>query len=439
MTSILISVTFGFIILAILGVPIAFALLMVAVAGIWATLGNFEAAVTVLSQAAFGGLRDFVFIVIPLFTVMGLLLGRCGAAGDLFNVVNRRLHGVPGRLAVATIGGNAIFAAVTGVGLASLIAFAGIAYPEMRRHEYRRDFAMGCIAGSSVLGLLIPPSVIMIVWAILTEQSVGALFIAGIGPGLLLAGLYVIYATLSVRFNSELAPQDHESSNESSVSRTQRRREAMGATGVLTLILLVLGGIYGGIFSPTEAAAFGTLGAYVFALLRGVRWREMIDVVVKAGLATAPIMILILAALVYSRFLALLGVPDLVKSGLGGLGFGENGIFFMMILIWLIMGMFVDSFSILLLTVPIFWPIAQGWEMDPLTFALVGVMVIEAGILSPPFGLGIFAIQAAVRDPEAGLAQAYYGCIPYMVMILIAAAIVFLVPPIATFLPAMML
>ena len=429
-----------FVTIVLAGVPVAFSMAIASMFGIFMAV-DFQAALSVAQNTAFSGLRVYIFIVVPLFTVMGLLFARCGAAADLFNIVNRRLGAVRGRLAVATIGGQAIFAAVTGVGLAAVIAFSNIAYPEMRRRQYRRDYAMGCIAGSSILGLLIPPSVFLVLWAVLTEQSVGHLFVAGIGPGLLLASLFAAWAIISATLNPRLTPLDGRETQEevAAPTRAELRSQWTGGVGVLATIVVVLGGIYTGKFTPTEAAAFGVVVAFLLALAKGMRLMQFFDACVDAGRASAPILLLILGALMYSRFLAVEGVPDLVQAMLEGRGLGPDGMFLAMIVVWLVMGMLIDSLSIMLLTVPIFWPIAQWWDLGAIPFALIGVLIIEAGILSPPFGLGVFAVQSAVRDPEARVLEAFRGSFPYMICILITAAFVYVFPGLATFLPSVML
>ena len=195
--------------LVVCGVPVIFAFAGSALFGLYFALGGIWPAMDLVGQTAMGGIKDYNFVVIPCFTVMGMLIAHSGAAADLFNVVNRRLRGIPGRLAVATVGGNAVFAAVTGVGVAAAAAFSHVAYPVMRANRYSKSFATGCIAGSAVLGLLIPPSVFMIVWAILTEQSVGRLFAAGVFPGLLLATLYALYCAVYAMLRPDAAPEDH--------------------------------------------------------------------------------------------------------------------------------------------------------------------------------------------------------------------------------------
>lgn len=427
--------------LVILGLPLAMSFFVASGIGVWITLGSFEAATSFAGQTAYGGVREYVFVVLPLFTAMGLVIGQCGAAGDLFNVVNRLIGRLPGRLAVATIGGNAVFAAVTGVGIAAAAAFSHIAYPAMRQNGYRRSYALGCIAGSSVLGLLIPPSVFMIIWAILTEQSVGRLFIAGIGPGLMLTVLYVVYVVSRAKLTPSITddPTSTEYSPERSAGEvTSRKSEFLGSLGVLSIVIVVMGGIWSGIFTPTEASAFGLFGSILLGLAKGISLQGLGKALWDAGLTTAPILLLLIGAKLYSRLLAIEGIPGLVQDLLLSFGGGELSILLFIFAVWLILGMFIDSVSIMLLTVPIFWPIAQSLGQDPIVFALVGILIIEAGVLTPPFGMAAFVVQAAVPDRSARIQEVFAGSVPYALMILLVAAIVFLWPPLATWLPSLM-
>jgi C4-dicarboxylate transporter, DctM subunit len=362
--------------LVILGLPLAVSFFVVSGIGAWITLGSFGAALFFVGQSAYGGVREYVFVVLPLFTAMGLVVGQCGAARDLFNVVNRVIGRLPGRLAVATIGGNAIFAAVTGVGIAAAAAFSHIAYPAMRQNGYRRSFALGCIAGSSVLGLLIPPSIFMIIWAILTEQSVGRLFIAGIGPGLMLTALYVVYAVTRASFSPSITSDPEAAAyvpRQIQNVDTTRRSEMLGSFGVLVLVVLVMGGIWSGIFTPTEASAFGLFGSILLGFAKGMSLQQFGRAVWDAGLTTAPILLLLIGAKLYSRLLALEGIPGLVQDLLLSFGGSEFSILLFIFAVWLVLGMFIDSVSIMLLTVPIFWPIAQSMGQDPIVFALIGI------------------------------------------------------------------
>jgi C4-dicarboxylate transporter, DctM subunit len=421
------------ILLVVLGFHIAVALAACSVIGIWLMLGNFDIAISLLAQASYEAIRSQTFIVIPLFVLMGDLVARSGAAGDLFRVLNRGLKRLPGRLAVATVAGNAIFAAVTGVSVASAAAFSRIAYPEMRKLGYKKEFAVGTVAGSACLGMLIPPSVLLIVWAILTEMSVGALFIAGVVPGILLALLFAAYCVGLAILSPESAPNPTEAQK----LEKSTPSEMVGAIGILFLVLLVIGGLWGGLFNPTEAAGFGAIGALVLGIVKGLRFRGVMEAIYSAGRTTAPIMILLIAASMYSRLLAFAGAINYIQSLFLGIGGGVVVIILVMALIWLLMGMIIDSVSIILLTVPIFAPIALGLGVDPIAFAIFGILVIEAGLLTPPFGLLVYTVKGAIPDRDLKLGHIFRGAVPYWIMILVAAVAVILFPPLATWLPGL--
>ncbi|MEM9106017.1 MAG: TRAP transporter large permease [Pseudomonadota bacterium] len=425
------------IVLILTGTHIGIALAVCSGLGVWLMLGSFEAAISILGNTAYEAVRKDVFAVIPLFVLMGDFISRSGAASDLYRICDRTLKMLPGRLAIATIAGNTVFAAVTGVSIAAAAAFSRIAYPEMKRVGYKQTFALGAVAGSACLGMLIPPSVLLIVWAILTEMSVGALFIAGIIPGIVLAALFMAYVVIAAARNPEIAPPFDESLVE--LTPEELRSELVGGLGILFLILLVIGGIWTGFFTPTEAAGFGAIGALIIGVVKGMRGKEIVQAIFQAGRTTAPIMFLLITAQMYSRLLALGGAVNYIQSLFLGLGVDPWMIIVLMIVIWIILGMLVDSVSIILLTVPIFAPIAMAIGIDPIAFAIFGILVIEAGLLTPPFGLLVYTVKGAVPDDSVTLGQIFLGSTPYFLLILVAALLVLLLPWLATWLPRLML
>lgn len=425
------------IVLILLGTHIGVSLAICSALGVWLMLGSFEAAVSILGNTAYEAVRKDVFAVIPLFVLMGDFISRSGAAGDLYRICDRSLKRLPGRLAIATIAGNTVFAAVTGVSIAAAAAFSRIAYPEMMKVGYKQTFALGAVAGSACLGMLIPPSVLLIVWAILTEMSVGALFIAGIVPGILLALMFSAYVIVAAARNPSIAPPFEEPLV--ALTPAELRSELIGGLGILALILLVIGGIWTGMFTPTEAAGFGAIGALVIGVVKGMRRKEIIEAIFQAGRTTAPIMFLLITAQMYSRLLAIGGAVNYIQGLFFGLGIEPWMIIALMMVIWIVLGMLIDSVSIILLTVPIFAPIAMTLGIDPIAFAIFGILVIEAGLLTPPFGLLVYTVKGAVPDPTATLGKIFRGSTPYFLLILLAALIVLWLPWLATWLPKAML
>lgn len=418
--------------LVLMGFQIAVVLALTSGLGLWLMFGDFNIAISLLSSASYDAIRSQVFIVIPLFVLMGDLVSKSGAAGDLYRTCNRALRRLPGRLAVATIAGNAIFAAVTGVSVASAAAFSRIAYPEMRALGYKKEFALGAVAGSACLGMLIPPSVLLIVWAVLTEMSVGALFIAGVIPGIMLALMFAAYCVIAATINPSIAP-----SAPTDADIAKRPGEVSGTIGILFLVALVIGGLWGGLFNPTEAAGFGAIGALILGVIKGMRWRHVLQAIYSAGRTTAPIMFLLIAATMYSRLLAMGGAVNYIQNLLLGVGGGVVVIVLVMMLIWLILGMIIDSVSIILLTVPIFAPIALTLGIDPIAFAIFGILIIEAGLLTPPFGLLVFTVKGSVTDRDVKLGDIFRGALPYTLLIILAGVLVILVPSLATWLPSL--
>lgn len=425
------------IVLILIGTHIGVALAVCSALGVFLMLGNFEAAVSILGNTAYEAVRKDVFAVIPLFVLMGDLISRSGAAADLYRICDRMLKRLPARLAIATIAGNTVFAAVTGVSIASAAAFSRIAYPEMVAVGYRKTFALGSVAGSACLGMLIPPSVLLIVWAILTEMSVGALFVAGILPGILLALLFVAYVVVAALRNPDIAPAFHGDLVE--LTGKELRIELIGGLGIFGLILLVIGGIWAGFFTPTEAAGFGALGALVVGLLKGMRLGDVVDAIIQAGRTTAPIMFLLITASMYSRLLALGGAVNFIQGMFLNVGLDPWQIIVLMMIVWIGLGMLIDSVSIILLTVPIFAPIALVLGLDPIAFAIFGILMIEAGLLTPPFGLLVYTVKGSVPDKEATLGMIFKGSTPYFLLIIVAALIVLWFPWLATWLPKLMI
>ena len=424
------------ILLIALSVPVVIALGLTSFFGLYYITGNINVPLSLLNNTAYGAIRDYIFAVIPLFVLMGELISRSGAAEDLYNLINKSLKKIPARLALATVFGNAVFGAVTGVSIASAAAFSKIAYPQMVKFNYNKTIAVGCIAGSASLGMLIPPSILMIVWGVLTEQSIGKLFIAGIIPGIILSFLFAIFCFVLAYFKPDLFGQGSENQ---SLEVSLTKRQYWGAIGVSFLIVLVLGGIWFGFFTPTEAAGIGALFALILAILKGVSFKEILDSVLETGKISAPILLILICAQMYSRLLAMGGITDALTNVFTSIGGNKFLILFIMVAVWFILGMFIDSVSIILLTVPIFAPIAYKLlGYDPISFAIIGILAIEAGLLTPPLGLCVYTVKGCIVDPDITLGRIFYGSIPYWILLIVLAILVMIFPGIANWLPAVM-
>ena len=438
--------------LVAIGVHIAIALGMTSALGIFLVTGAdsnaFRTVQTMLAATAYEAIRAYIFAVIPLFMLMGEFIGKSGVVTDVYRGINRLLRRIPGRLAIATVIGNALFSFVTGVSIASAAAFSRIAYPEMKRYGYHKGFALGTVAGSSCLGMLIPPSVLMIVWGILTEQSIGQLFAAGVFPGLLLAALFIIYivgmsllrpSVVGIGTEAQQMPAavgaDVVVEDEDEVTTLQF---LISLTGIILVIVAVLGGIWFGIFTPTEGAGAGALIGLALGIIKGMRFRDIVDSILSVGRTSAPILLLLITAALYSRTLAMTGMANAIESLFLGSGLEPWMIITVMVLVWFALGMIIDSISIMLLTAAIFSPIAVQLGYDPIAFAIIGIIAIEAGLLTPPFGLLVYTVKSSIQeiDPDVGIVTLFKSSTPYWIIMLVAMVIIINFPEIATWLPS---
>jgi tripartite ATP-independent transporter DctM subunit len=440
--------------MVLLGVHIAVALGMASALGIYLVTGNFAVVERMLASTAYEALRDYVFAVIPLFMLMGEFMARSGAVSDVYRGINRGLRRIPGRLALATVLGNTLFSLVTGVSIASAAAFSRISYPEMKAHGYDRGFALGAVAGSSCLGMLIPPSVLMIVWGILTEKSIGALFLAGVIPGVMVSAMFCLYIlfvavlrpdivgagpipaarTLSAAAVSEKTAPSPSLGEPAEVDRLSLMTSTVG---IVLVIVAVLGGIWFGYFTPTEGAGAGAFIALILGVIKGMRYRDIIQCILAVGRTSAPILILLVTAALYSRTLAMTGVTNAIQDLFLQAGLSPAMLLAFMILIWFVLGMFIDSISIMLLTVIIFEPIAVKVGYDSIAFAIIGILAIEAGLLTPPFGLLVYTVKAAIDDKDISIWRIFASSTPYWVVLLLAVLLVAVFPGIATLLPSL--
>ena len=422
-------------VLILLSVPIVIALGSASFFGLAYLVGSFDVAVSLLANTAYESIRSYVFAVIPLFVLMGELISKSGAAKDLYVLINTSLSKIPGRLSLATVIGNAVFGAVTGVSIASAAAFSRIAYPEMVSQNYNKAVALGSIAGSASLGMLIPPSILLIVWGVIAEISIGKLFVAGVIPGILLALMFGVFIVIFAILKPKLFGETYE---QNTIKHKSTKSEIIGSIGVVSLIFLVLGGIWFGIFTPTESAGMGALFALILAILKKTSWRDIAAAVLETGKISAPILFLLISAQMYARLLAMGGISEVVANFFTFFGDDFYTILIIMVVTWFVLGMFIDSVSIILLTVPLFTPIAGTLGYDPIAFAIIGIVAIEAGLLTPPLGLCVYTVKGSVNDPEATLGKIFLGSIPYWIILIILVFLVAFFPSLATWLPSLM-
>lgn len=421
----------GICVLIALGLAVPFALMLCSFLGIWAIRDNPELAIRMLSLSANDAIANYFFGVIPLFVFMGFVVSETGLGRDSFDVANALFRRLTGGLAMATVGANTVFAATTGVSIASAAVFTKVVVPEMVSRGYTKRFAVGVVAGSSVLGMLIPPSVLLILYGILTQQSIGDMFMAGVGPGLLLAVAYCLGIVLMALF----APRFVGSPKAVSADPMGARILLVKGLPITLLIVMVLGGIYGGVFTPVEAGAAGSLGALAIALVRGgLTWAIFRRVLVNTGLVTSTVCFLLVAAQMYSRVLALSGVP----AGMAGAAADANLTLTMLLCLYLgmlvLMGMILDSTSIMLIVVPIMVPVFAPMGVDLVWLGILTVIAVEIGLLTPPFGVSIFVVKGALDDQSITLGDIFLGAAPFALIMVVVLILVALFPQIALFL-----
>lgn len=423
------------IIVIALGKPIGIAMLFVSFFGVL-MIRNERVAVSMIGSVANDSLREYLFAVVPLFVLMGLLVTVSGVGKDTFDVFERLMRKLIGGLGVATVFANAVFASITGVSIASATVFSKVAVPEMTRHGYTKSFATGIVAGSSVLGMLIPPSLLMIVYAVLAEESVGRMFLAGVGPGLLLAVLFSItiigmatWRKKSVFIDGKVADKLVDVEEFTGFEIVKK------AMPILSLVTLVLGGLYGGFLNPTEAGAVGAFGALVIALLRrSLTLKKFWALLVETGHITVSVLFLIMAATFFSRMLAMSGLPNLLGELLLGDFLGPYGFLLVFLVLVIVLGCLIDSISIMLILLPIALPVAQQAGFDLIWFGVLTVVAVEMGLLTPPFGLSVYTIKAAMNDPELKVGDIFRGAMPFVLAMLVGLVILVLFPQISTWL-----
>lgn len=420
------------IVLIVLGMPIGLGMIVVSFVGV-SFIRNETVAMRMIGAVANDSLREYLYAVVPLFVLMGLLVTASGVGKDTFDVFERLLRRVRAGLGIATVFANAVFASITGISIASASVFSRIAVPEMVRHGYRRRFATGVVAGSSVLGMLIPPSLLMIVYAVLAEESVGRMFLAGIGPGLLLSVLF----SITILLMAYLRPRSVFDREPDLIHHDRVSALELAGKGVpiVVLVTLVLGGLYGGFLNPTEAGAVGALGALAIALLRRSLTRGRFwSLLVETGQVTVSVLFLIMAATFFSRMLAMSGLPNALAEALLQSSIGPYGFLLIFLVLVIVMGFLIDSISIMLILLPIALPVAKAAGFDLIWFGVLTVVAVEIGLLTPPFGLSVYTIKSALGDRTLKVGEIFMGATPFVFAMIAALAIIIAFPQIAVWL-----
>ena len=408
------------------GIHVAVALGLVSFIGVWIIRDSGDIAISLLTAATQDTIEHAVFANIPLFALMGIVSSEIGLGADVYRVADQLFRRVRGGLGMATVAANALFASITGSSIASASVFTRIAVPEMLRFGYTRQFSVGVVAGSSVLGMLIPPSSMLIIYAIVAEQSVGHMFIAGIIPGILLATAFILGIFVMARVMPKFIGGDTDRVVEDDEPFMTLGEVVKLLWPVAFLVLLVLGGIYTGVFSPEEAGAAGSAGALAIGIFRKrLSWQGLWRVLVETGHITAAILFLIIAASMYSRMLGVAALPTLFSEWLTGMGLGMTGLMVIYIILMVVLGTIIETASIILIVVPLFLATVEVLGGDLVWFGIVTVIGAEIGLLTPPLGISCFTIKSTIKDPSITLAHIFMGAFPFaIIMLLVLIAIV---------------
>ena len=410
-----------------LRMPVGFALGVVGAAGASVLIG-FNSGTAVLGISPYHTASSYFLTVIPLFVLMGGLASLSGISSDGYKAAYSWIGHIRGGLAMATIGACAFFAGVCGSSAADAVTIARISLGEMRAHKYEPSLATGCIAAGGTLGILIPPSMSFIIYGIITEQSIGRLFLAGIVPGILLTGLFILTIYVITRRNPLLGPPG------AKATWRQRARAVKDTWGIAVLFLVVMGGIWGGVFTPTEAAAAGALMAFFLMLIRGrfnlQRFKQTILETVKTS---GMIMVLVIGALIFNYFLALSGLPMALAEFITGLSLPPLGILIVILLTYVVLGCLMEVFSMTILTLPIIFPAIKALGFDPIWFGVIFTLMCEMAQITPPVGLNVYVI--AGMAPDVPMENIFRGAFPFVVAIAVCVSLLIAFPPIALFLP----
>ena len=417
-------------VLMLLRVPVGMAMGLVGVTG-YAYIAGPGPALKLIGQSSMRTVTDYTFGVIPMFMLMGAFVSVSGVSKELFRAANAFIGHMRGGLGVATVLACGGFAAICGSSVATAATFSSVAYPEMRRFGYPQSFSTGVIAAGGTLGAMLPPSTVLAVYAILTQQDIGKLFMAGIVPGLLAMLLYVITIMIIVRLRPDWLPRGEKK------SWPDRFRGLKDVWAPLVLFIFVIGGLYGGFFTPTEAGGVGASGAFLLGVLRGKLDRAGIrSALLSATRTSAAVFTVLIGALLFGYFLTITQVPQKLMEMLTGMGVGRYGILAMIMVMYLVLGCLMDAMAMIILTVPIIFPVIVQLGFDPIWFGVIIVMTVELGLIHPPVGMNVFVIKSVVKD--VSFTTIFKGVIPFVVTDLIRLVILICFPIIALWLPSKM-
>ncbi len=427
------AVVIGFIALfalLLLQVPIAFGMGLVGTLG-FAWFVGLGPAMRSIGNTATDMVMVYDFSVLPLFILMGNFVARSGISQDLYEASNKWLGHRRGGLAMATVVACGGFSAVCGSSFATAATMAKVAMPPMRRFGYADSLAAGSIAAGGTLGILIPPSIALVFYGIMTETDIGQLFAAGIIPGILGVALYSAAVAVMTRINPALGPPADP------VPWSERIRALSGVWGMLVLFLIVMGGIYVGFFTPTEAAGIGATGAFVIALARRtLTLRVTLEILAESGRTTAVLMTLLIGSLLFANFINVSRLPNVLADWFESVDIAPIAVVLILVAIYIVLGCILESVSMMLLTVPVFYPVMQALGFDLIWFGIVVVVVIEISLITPPIGLNVFVLNAML--PDIRLTEIFRGVLPFVAADLVRVALIVFIPALSLYLPSFM-
>ncbi|MFC1942458.1 TRAP transporter large permease [Chloroflexota bacterium] len=425
----LIGIILMLVLLAV-GMPVGFGMAFVGGVGIW-YFTNWEGAARMLAVIPYNLLTGYSHAVLPLFFFMANITLFSGISRSLYEMVYKWIGRLPGGLSAATIGAATIFGAVSASAVATCLTIGLVSIPEMKKYKYDDGMATACIAAGGVLGILIPPSGILIIYGIMTGQSIGKLFIAGIVPGVILCIMFMTMIVTRCIINPALGPPGPSTTFAEKI-------KSIGATAeMLLLVVIVIGGLIIGWFTPTEAGAVGAFFAFVFSLARRrLNWQGFKGAVWETASGVGMIYFLLIGAFIFNNFLTMSNIPMELAELVAGLALPKLVIILLILVIYLILGCFIDALAMILLTIPVFFPVAMALNLDPIWFGIVIVLVVGMGMITPPVGIGVYVIAGVAKDVPMG--TIFKGIIPFLLVEVVFAALLITFPQIATFLPSLM-
>ena len=416
--------------LMLLRVPVGMAMGLVGVCG-YSYIAGSGPALKLIGQTSMRTVTDYTFGVIPMFMLMGAFVSVSGVSRELFRAANAFIGHLRGGLGVATVLACGGFAAICGSSVATAATFSSVAYPEMRRFGYPQSFSTGVIAAGGTLGAMLPPSTVLAVYAILTQQDIGKLFMAGIVPGLLAMGMYVLTIFIIVRVRPDWLPRGP------ATSWAERFAGLKDVWAPLLLFVFVIGGLYGGFFTPTEAGGVGATGAFLLGVLRGKLDRAgILEALLSATRTAAAVFTVLIGALIFGYFLTITQTPQKLTGFLTELGLGSYGVLALIMLMYLVLGCLMDAMAMIILTVPIIFPVIVQLGFDPIWFGIIIVMTVELGLIHPPVGMNVFVIKSVVHD--VSFMTIFKGVVPFVLTDLLRLLILIFFPMIALWLPGRM-